>query len=96
MFSATTGKSLITPHLVPSFSYTTCSCGCRVLTFPQNGKVERMIRTTTDIIRTLMFHVSLPARYWAEGLDTTTLLLNCLHTKAISAPLPPFWGLPLL
>jgi hypothetical protein len=53
--------------------------------FPQNGKTEHMIRTINDVIRSLLFHAFLLARYWAENLHADTYLLNLLSTKAISA-----------
>jgi hypothetical protein len=49
-----------------------------------------MIHTTNNVMRSLMFHASLPARYWAESLHTVTYHLNLLPTKAISAPSPHF------
>ncbi|WVZ92357.1 hypothetical protein U9M48_038430 [Paspalum notatum var. saurae] len=57
-------------------------------TFPQNGKAERMIRTTNDVIRTLLFQASLLARFWAESLHTATYLLNRLPSTASPAPTP--------
>jgi hypothetical protein len=45
-----------------------------------------MIRITNDVMRSLLFQASLPARYWAESLYTATYILNLLPTKAISAP----------
>jgi hypothetical protein len=57
-------------------------------TFPQNGKVERMIHTTNDVMHSLLFQIFLLARYWAECFYVTTYLLNLLPTKAISAPTP--------
>jgi hypothetical protein len=59
-------------------------------TSPQNGKIERMIRTTNDVMRLLLFQTSLPACYWAKSLYTATYILNLLPTKAISAPTPYF------
>jgi hypothetical protein len=56
----------------------------------QNGKVERMIRTTNDIIHSLLFQASLPAHYWAESLYTATYILNLLSIKVISALTPYF------
>jgi hypothetical protein len=61
-------------------------------TFPQNGKVKHMIHTTNDVMRSLLFHTSLPARYWVESLYTATYILNLLPTKAISAPTPYLFG----
>ena len=42
----------------------------------QNGMAERMIRTTNDVVRTLLIQASLPPRFWAESLHTATCLLN--------------------
>jgi hypothetical protein len=52
-------------------------------TSPHNGKVERIIHSINNVIRTLLIQASLPGRYWAEGLHTPTHLLNLLPTKAI-------------
>jgi hypothetical protein len=49
-----------------------------------------MIRTTNDVMRSLLFHPSLLARYWTESLYTATYILNLLPTKAISTPTPYF------
>jgi hypothetical protein len=54
-------------------------------TSPQNGKAERIIRSTNNVIRSLLFQASLPACYWVEGLHTATYLLNRLPTETISA-----------
>jgi hypothetical protein len=59
-------------------------------TSAQNGQAERMIRTTTNMIRCLLFQASLPASYWAEALHTATHLLNRLPSKAVSHPTPHF------
>jgi hypothetical protein len=56
-------------------------------TSPQNGKAERMIRTTNDTIRTLL-QAHLPPRFWAEALHTSTYLLNRLPSAACPAPTP--------
>jgi hypothetical protein len=82
--------SLITP---PTALFSSHSVQCRMLcpyTSPQNGKIERMIRTTNDVMRLLLFQASLPACYWAKSLYTATYILNLLPTKAISAPTPYF------
>ena len=57
-------------------------------TSSQNGKAERMIRTTTEIMRTLLLQASLPARFWAESLQTSTYLLHRLPSAACPAPTP--------
>jgi hypothetical protein len=49
-----------------------------------------MIRTTTNMIRCLLFQAALPASYWAEALHTATHLLNRLPSKAVSHPTPYF------
>jgi transposase InsO family protein/small nuclear ribonucleoprotein (snRNP)-like protein len=59
-------------------------------TSAQNGRAERMIRTTTNMICCLLFQASLPATYWAEALHTATHLLNRLPSKAVSHPTPHF------
>jgi hypothetical protein len=59
-------------------------------TSAQNGRAERMIRTTTNMIHCLLFQASLPASYWAEALHTATHLLSRLPSKAVSHPTPYF------
>jgi hypothetical protein len=54
----------------------------------QNGKAERIIRTINNVICTLLIHVSLPGRYWAEGLHTAVYLLNRLPMRTISVVCP--------
>jgi hypothetical protein len=49
-----------------------------------------MIRTTTNMLRCLLFQASLPASYWAETLHTATHLLNRLPSKAVRHPTPHF------
>jgi hypothetical protein len=57
-------------------------------TSPQNGKVECMVRTTNNIVRTLLFQASMPPQYWVKSLHTITHLLNRLPTKNITASCP--------
>jgi hypothetical protein len=59
-------------------------------TSAQNGRAERMIRTTTNMLCCLLFQASLPASYWAEALHTSTHLLNRLPSKAVSHPNPHY------
>jgi hypothetical protein len=47
-----------------------------------------MIRTTNDVMRTLLIQASLPPRFWAESLHTATYLLNRLQSTASPAPTP--------
>jgi hypothetical protein len=49
-----------------------------------------MIRTTTNMLRCLLFQASLPTNYWAEALHTATHLLNRLPSKAVRHPTPHF------
>jgi hypothetical protein len=52
-------------------------------TSPQNSKVEYIIRSVNNVICTLLIQASLSGCYWAEGLHTTTYMLNYLPTTAI-------------
>ena len=45
-------------------------------TSQQNGKAERALRTLTARVHALLFHASMPPRFWAEALATATYLLN--------------------
>jgi hypothetical protein len=53
-------------------------------TSPQNGKVECTLHTINNMIRSLLFQGTMPARYWVDGLHTATYLLNHLPCKAIN------------
>jgi hypothetical protein len=57
---------------------------------PQNGRAERIIHTTNDIMCSLLFQASLPVAYWVEALHTTTYLLNFCPTKTFSFGTPHF------
>jgi hypothetical protein len=72
LFSATTVASLTTPPPVLSFSPTVFSLDSRVRTSPYNGQAKCIIRTTTNMIRCLLFQASLPGNYWVEALNTPT------------------------
>jgi len=45
-------------------------------TSQQNGKAERMLRTTNNVTRTLLFQASMPPSYWADALATATHLAS--------------------
>lgn len=45
-------------------------------TSQQNGKAERILRTTKDCIRTLLIHSAAPFSFWAEALLTATYVIN--------------------
>jgi hypothetical protein len=55
----------------------------RPYTSPQNGKAKRIIRSVSNVIRTLLIQTSLLVHYWAEGLHTATYLLNRLPAMTI-------------
>lgn len=56
----------------------------------RNGKVEHVIRTVNNIVRSLLFQASMPPHYWVEALHATTLLLNILPTKVLKTHTPYF------
>jgi hypothetical protein len=66
-------------------------------TSSQNGKAERMIRTTNDTIHTLLLQAHLLAHFWAKALHTSTYLLNRLPSTACPIPTPhqALFGSPL-
>jgi hypothetical protein len=59
-------------------------------TSQQNGKAERMLRTTNNVTRTLLFQASMPPSYWADALATATHLINRLPTKTLNMSTPFF------
>jgi histone deacetylase 1/2 len=67
-------------------------------TSAQNGKAERIIRSTNNMICSLLFQAHAPAAYWAEALHTATHLLNVLPTKTLrfSTPHLALFGIELV
>jgi hypothetical protein len=59
-------------------------------TSAQNGKAEHVIRSTNNIIRSLLFQASMPPSYWVEALNTATVLFNILPTKTLGFITPQF------
>ena len=59
-------------------------------TSSQNGKTKRVIHSTNDIIRSLLFQASMPPSYWVEALGVATNLLNILPTKTLGFATPHF------
>jgi hypothetical protein len=57
-------------------------------TSPQNGKVERTLRTINNMICSLLFQVSFQVRYGVDGFHTATYLLNRLPSKMIRESYP--------
>jgi histone deacetylase 1/2 len=57
-------------------------------TSPQNGKVERVLRTLNNSIRTLLSHASIPPSYSAEALATACYLVNRRPCSSINNDVP--------
>ena len=57
-------------------------------TSSQNDKAEHIIRSTNNVVRSLLFQASLPPSYWVEALQTATHLLNILPTKTLQSGTP--------
>lgn len=53
-------------------------------TSQQNGHTERMIRTITNMIRSILFQANCPPTYWVEALNVATHNLNILPTKTLN------------
>jgi len=53
-------------------------------TSAQNSKAERIIRSTNNVIRSMLFQASMSPSYWAEALHTATTILNILPTKTLN------------
>jgi histone deacetylase 1/2 len=53
-------------------------------TSPQNGKAERLIRSTNDIMCTILLHAHMPTQFWVEALHTSTHLLNRRPSSSIN------------
>ena len=54
----------------------------------QNGVVERMNRTVTELARTMMSHASLRNQFWAEALNTSVYVRNRCPTSALDGVTP--------
>jgi hypothetical protein len=52
-------------------------------TSAQNGKAEHIIRSTNNMVRSLLFQARIPPSYWVEALHKATHLLNILPTKTL-------------
>jgi len=57
-------------------------------TSPQNGKVERKIRTINNIICTLLAHASIPPIFWHHALQMATYLHNIIPNKKLNLQSP--------
>jgi len=59
----------------------------------QNGKAERIIRSSNNVIRCLLLQASLPPWYWVEALHAATHLLDRLPTKTLAFGTPTLLSL---
>lgn len=57
-------------------------------TSSQNGKAERKIQTSNNILRTLLAHASLTPSFWHHALQMATYLLNILPSKKLAYKSP--------
>ena len=65
-------------------------------TSQQNGRAERVLRTINDSVRALLFHASVPPRFWPDALSTATYLINrrpC-RPRAQQTPHELLFGVP--
>ena len=88
-FKLTNGTEFVnhtTTTFLTSLGITLC-LSCPYIS-PQNGKAERMLRTTNNTIRTMLLHASMPPPYWAEALTTATFLLNRRPSSSIHNQIP--------
>ena len=54
----------------------------------QNGVSERKIRSIVEKARTMLLEARLPARFWAEAVNTAVYLLNRSPTRALENKTP--------
>lgn len=54
----------------------------------QNDFSERKHRHLLETTRTLLHAVNLPFHFWAEALQTSNYLINCLPTSALNSQIP--------
>ena len=54
----------------------------------QNGVVERLYRTITEMARAMLEHRNVPRKYWAEAISTAVYLLNWSPTLVINHKTP--------
>jgi len=57
---------------------------------PQNGKIERYLRTLEDGLQTLLADSGLPTSFWGDAVLTVQYLRNRLPTSALPADTTPF------
>jgi hypothetical protein len=57
-------------------------------TSQQNGKAERVLHTLNEGVHALLFHASMPGKFWAEALYTSTFLLNRRPCRSTAPHIP--------
>ena len=57
---------------------------------PQNGKVERYLRTLEDTMQTLLADSGLPPSFWGWAVSTSQYLRNRLPTSVLPSGITPF------
>ena len=57
-------------------------------TSPQNGKAERLLRTTNDVVLTLLLQAHLTPPFWVEALHIASYLLNRRPSRTIHGYTP--------
>ena len=55
----------------------------------QNGVAERFNRTSLNLARSMMEHMSVPKRFWAEVLSTAVYIRNRVTSRALPSNLTP-------
>ncbi|KAL0437101.1 UNVERIFIED_CONTAM: Retrovirus-related Pol polyprotein from transposon RE1 [Sesamum radiatum] len=64
----------------------------------QNGRVERKHRHLLNVARAILFHASLPIKFWGDSILTATFLINRTPTKLLDwkSPYEVLYGHPPL
>ena len=56
-----------------------------------NGVAKRRNRTLKDMVRSMIYHSTLPESLWGEGLKNASYILNRVPTKAASKTPYELW-----
>lgn len=55
---------------------------------PQNGRIEREMRTVVECARTMLYAKKLDKCLWAEATNTAVYILNCSGTSSVEGKTP--------